>query len=392
MSFTKTFVDSDPSLSSDSPLFPPAVSAVIAYVAAQLASVGAAGSVKYPVQAATTAALAANTYNNGTSGVGATITANANGALPAIDGYSFSLGERILVKDESSSSHNGIYTITDTGDGSHPWVLTRATDYDESKEMLGSVVKVSNGTVNGGMAYYLVRQSTITVGSSTLSFDRLDSASALKTLYTAKGDILVASAASTPGALAVGSDGQLPIANSNSAKGIIYARQTGMMLVSGQYTGSHVSGASSAMNNNRLYYVPIIIHKRVTITAIGINHAATAAGAGSVVRLGIYNSSNSLPSTLLLDAGTVATDTAAGQKFVTISQVLDPGMYWLAAVAQTVSGTPTFSTGTPSMVVSDTANVTSGTKFEAGVTGTLPSSATPGASNTTSPPVIFLGI
>jgi hypothetical protein len=33
------------------------------------------------VELATTAALPANTYNNGTSGVGATLTANANGAL-----------------------------------------------------------------------------------------------------------------------------------------------------------------------------------------------------------------------------------------------------------------------------------------------------------------------
>jgi len=41
---------------------------------------------KAPVEAATTAALPAATYNNGTGGVGATLTATANGALPAIDG------------------------------------------------------------------------------------------------------------------------------------------------------------------------------------------------------------------------------------------------------------------------------------------------------------------
>ena len=56
------------------------------------------GTPRPTVQLATAAALAANTYANGTAGVGATLTANANGAL-SVDGVTPSAGDRVLVKD-----------------------------------------------------------------------------------------------------------------------------------------------------------------------------------------------------------------------------------------------------------------------------------------------------
>lgn len=52
---------------------------------------------RYPVQAATTVALAANTYSGGV------LTASGNGALAAIDGYAPQVGDRILVKNEAQS-------------------------------------------------------------------------------------------------------------------------------------------------------------------------------------------------------------------------------------------------------------------------------------------------
>jgi hypothetical protein len=54
---------------------------------------------KPTAQVATTAALPANTYANGTGGIGATLTATANGAL-TVDGYTPAVGDRILVKNE----------------------------------------------------------------------------------------------------------------------------------------------------------------------------------------------------------------------------------------------------------------------------------------------------
>ena len=81
------------------------------------------------VELATTAALPANTYNNGTSGVGATLTANANGAL-SVDSTLTVVGYRVLVKNEVTQANNGVYTVTQVGSAGTPYILTRATDFD----------------------------------------------------------------------------------------------------------------------------------------------------------------------------------------------------------------------------------------------------------------------
>lgn len=99
-----------------------------------------------PVRAATTGALPTNTYNNGSSGVGATLTATANGAFPAQDGVTPSVGDRLLVKNEASALKNGVYTLTNAGSAGTQWVLTRATDADTWAELTSQVVKISEGT------------------------------------------------------------------------------------------------------------------------------------------------------------------------------------------------------------------------------------------------------
>lgn len=70
-------------------------------------------------------------------------------------------------------------------------------------------------------------------------------------------------------------------------------------------------------------------------------YSTTAAG-GAKARLGIYDSdgTNSLPKTLLLDAGEVALDVAAGDRLATISYSFTAGrLYWLA---ENHSGSYTF--------------------------------------------------
>ena len=112
--------------------------------------------------AATTANLSA-TYTNGTSdqsngtGIGATLTATSNGAI-SIDGQSPTSGARILVKNQTSALQNGIYTVTTVGSAGAPWVLTRATDYDNSvagEVFTGDFSFVINGTTNGGQGWVM---------------------------------------------------------------------------------------------------------------------------------------------------------------------------------------------------------------------------------------------
>jgi hypothetical protein len=107
-------------------------------------------------ETATSAPLAACTYSNGASGVGATLTANANGGLGAIGGYTPVGGwlstSRILVKDQATGLQNGIYVVTQSGSGSLPWILTRATDFDGSPTAeisAGDLTFVQEGTLAG---------------------------------------------------------------------------------------------------------------------------------------------------------------------------------------------------------------------------------------------------
>ncbi len=93
--------------------------------------------IKDSVRIATTANLS-TAYNNGTSGVGATLTADGNGAV-TIDSVALTSGDRVLVKDQTTGTQNGIYSVTTVGDGSNPYVLTRATDADSSAEVTGGM-------------------------------------------------------------------------------------------------------------------------------------------------------------------------------------------------------------------------------------------------------------
>ena len=102
-------------------------------------------SYKDPVICSTTTNLSV-TYANGAAGVGATLTATGNGAFSS-DGISPSINQRVLVAFQSAAAQNGIYTLTTVGDGSNPYVLTRATDYDTAAEIQpGDTVLVQTGT------------------------------------------------------------------------------------------------------------------------------------------------------------------------------------------------------------------------------------------------------
>ena len=131
------------------------------------------------VVAATVGNLA-GTYNNGTSGVGATITKASNGSIGTIDGATVVVGSRILLKSQTDSRQNGIYTVTAVGSVSAPWVVTRATDADNSLtgEMLyGDFCFVMGGTVNAGYGY--INNSTanpIVLGTDNVTYAAFNAA------------------------------------------------------------------------------------------------------------------------------------------------------------------------------------------------------------------------
>ena len=118
-------------------------------------------------RAGTTADLSA-TYNNGSSGVGATLTARSNGAI-VVDGVSLSVGDRLLVKNQTTASENGIYSVTTQGDGSTAFVLTRATPEDQPSELSGGAfVFVEEGTANADNGYVFTHTGAPTFGTTSL--------------------------------------------------------------------------------------------------------------------------------------------------------------------------------------------------------------------------------
>ena len=121
--------------------------------------------------AASTGPLPANTYNNGTSGVGATLTASANGAL-TIDGVNIAAtGIRILVKNEATQANNGIYVVTTVGTVSVPYVLTRANDFNSSSNITpGAFTFIEQGSTQADSGWTLASDGAITVGTTGLNF------------------------------------------------------------------------------------------------------------------------------------------------------------------------------------------------------------------------------
>lgn len=193
---------------------------------------------------ATTAALAANTYNNGTGGVGATLTANANGTL-TIDGYTFvsgDVGDRILVKNEAAGANNGVYTLTQAGTASLPYILTRATDFDSSGSGVdqidaGDFLLVVSGTDNGNTSWIQQTPLPITVGTTALVFIEF---AAVQT-YTAGTGLTLStnqfSITNTGTAGTYGSASAVPVITTN-AQGQV----TGVTNTSIAILGSAVSG------------------------------------------------------------------------------------------------------------------------------------------------------
>lgn len=124
------------------------------------------------VDLATTAALPANTYNNGTAGVGATLTANATGVL-TVDGVATTLGQRILVKDEATAANNGVYDVTTAGAVGVAYVLTRASDFNQAAS--GEIANNAYFLVTAGAtlkynSYVMSQTGAITVGTTALPF------------------------------------------------------------------------------------------------------------------------------------------------------------------------------------------------------------------------------
>ena len=128
---------------------------------------------------ATAAALPACTYANGTAGVGATLTASANGAL-TVDGVVQTANNRILVKNQVAALQNGIYVVSQVGTGSLPWILTRSDDFDgsstgtvDSNDLTGAFNTVAGTTNNDTLWISNPSVTPFVFGTSTITWSQV---------------------------------------------------------------------------------------------------------------------------------------------------------------------------------------------------------------------------
>ena len=205
------------------------------------------------VDLATTAALPANTYNNGTSGVGATLTANANGAL-SVDSTLTVVGNRILVKNEVTQANNGVYTVTQVGSAGTPYILTRATDFDTAGTGVdqideGDFFLVTSGTVNANTAWVQQTAPPITIGTTAIVFQQFSA----PITYTAgtglsESPSYTFNIANTGTAGTYGSASAVPVFVTN-AQGQVTSVTNTNIAINGSAVSGNISGSAGSVAN-----------------------------------------------------------------------------------------------------------------------------------------------
>jgi hypothetical protein len=167
------------------------------------------------------------TYNNGTAGVGATLTNAGTLAAFAPDGPTAQVGDRILIYNQTNAFENGVYEVTTVGSGSVAWVLTRTTDADsyglKDTNALGEgdAFFITSGNTGAGETYVCTTQGTITFGTTAINFSQISSAQ----IYSAGTGLTLTGtqfSLTTPVATTLGGTGLTTF----TANGAVYATST----------------------------------------------------------------------------------------------------------------------------------------------------------------------
>lgn len=130
---------------------------------------------KPTARVATTAALPGTyAYNNGASGVGATLTAPVAGGVLTIDGVGVVINDVVLIKNQASTFQNGLYVVSTAGAVSVSAVLTRQVDMDQPAEFSGAFIPVANeGTTQANTLWLSNNLGAVVVGTTAVSFTQL---------------------------------------------------------------------------------------------------------------------------------------------------------------------------------------------------------------------------
>lgn len=199
-------------------------------------------------------------YNNGTGGVGATLTNNGTLVAFAPDGPTASPGDRILVYNQTNAYENGVYTVTTVGSGSVAWVLTRATDADsygvKDPDALGNgdAFFVTSGDTGAGETYICNTVGTITFGTTAITFAQISAAQ----VYTAGTGIsfspstTINIANTGVAATTYGSASQVPVFAVNAQGQLTSVTNTSIAIAAGAVSGLAASATTDTTNASNI--------------------------------------------------------------------------------------------------------------------------------------------
>lgn len=192
------------------------------------------------------------TYDNGVNGSGATLTLGT--ALTVLDNYNLQNGDRILVKNQATAAHNGIYTWATGGT-----VLTRAADFNSSAEIAGGdFVFVDNGQVYSNTGWVCSDEVT-NVGSDPVNWIQ----------FSGAGTYLAGNGLSLNG----------------STFDIVLATNSGLVITSDELqVNSNIAGNGLSFANGVLTVGGTA--DRITVSADAIDIASTYTGQSSITTLG----------------------------------------------------------------------------------------------------------
>lgn len=237
------------------------------------------------------------------------VATTANGTLSSafannstVDGVTLATGDRILIKDQSTGSENGIYTVNASG------APTRATDFDANTEVTGGAfVFVEQGTANGDNGYVVTNNGTVNVGTDAIAFTQFSGAGQITA-----GDGLTKGTGSTQNTInAVGSTTILVEADAIKVKSSATANQ--ILLSSGSTSTQPTYGQLPLGNSNSVTGTLAVANGGSGATSftdhgllVGSGSGAfTALAAGTAGQFLISGGASADPSyTSTIDAGT----------------------------------------------------------------------------------------
>jgi hypothetical protein len=260
-----------------------------------------------------------STYDNGTSGVGATLTNSGTQVAIVIDGVALSSADRVLIYQQTDPAHNGVYTVTTVGSVSTNWVLTRATDADSyapsDPDALGQgdAFFISAGDTGAGETYVMTTVGTITFGTTGIVFTQISATA----IYSAGAGLTL-----------TGQEFSLntPVA---SATALATGRTIGMtgdvVWTSAAFDGSgNVTGTATIQPNS---------------VALGTDTTGNYVATGAVSGTGLSGSSSSEGGTFTVTSNATALNTAS-----TIAARDGSGNFAAGTVTAALSGNATTAT------------------------------------------------